>query len=602
MSVTSSDTNAATVPTPVVIPAGKTSSTFSIKTTPVAVTTPVTITATYGGASLTTTLTVDQPAVSSVAVKPSSLPGGNTATGTITLTGKAPTGGVAVSVTSSDTNAATVPTPVVVPAGKTSGTFKVTTLGVAAGTPVTITADYGNASVTTTLTVTPAALANVTVTPTTISSGQSATGKITLTGKAPTGGASVTVTSSDTTVATVKSPVVIPAGKTSGTFKVTALGVATSTPVTITGTYSGVSKTATLTVTPALLQSISVLPGSAAGGAPVTGTITLSSPAPSGGVSITTMSSNTVLAQTVSPVAVPAGQTSATFAISTSGASVSTPVTISAGYAGATVKTTLTVAPAYTTGFGQGYVTGPQGIAIDPVTQDIYVACWNASGGSVVKFDAYYDYLFTFGASQLKSAVSVAVDSNGNVYVGDYNLSACLKFDSNGNYLSTFDGHSSGINMDLVTGVAVDGVGNVYVLDDVNARIVVFTPSGTVSSQFHVDGESVDIALDGLGNLWVAEWQDHVLGQWSLGGTREIIAGLGNFTQPYGLCIDPNGNIWATDASTGIVQEYNSQGGFVAFYNPPMGNASSLGIAVTRDGHVLVSDANNNYVEIFVPN
>lgn len=600
VAVTSSNTSTATVPATVVVPAGQTSKTFGIKTVPVSGIQGVTITGSYGGVTQTANLTVDEAAVTSVTVVPTNLVGGATATGTVALSGKAPSGGISVTVGSSDPSTM-VPSQVVVPAGKSSQTFKVTTQGVATSTSVTITATFG-ATATTLLTVTPAALATVSVVPTTVTGGVSAVGKITLTGESASGGASVTVTSSDTTLATVKSPVVVPAHMSTAAFTVVAKSVTTNSSVTLTATYNGVPATTTLNITPSILQSVSVLPGRAAGGAPVTGTITLTKPAPSGGITITTKSSNTVLAQATSPVTISAGTTSATFAISTSGSSVSTPVTISATYAGTTVKTTLTVAPAYTNGFGQGYVTGPQGIAIDPVTQDIYVACWNSNGGSVVKFDKYYDYLFTFGTTQLQSACSVAIDFNGNVYVGDYFKSTCFEFDANGNYLMSFDGQSSGVTMDLVTGVAVDSLGNVYVLDDVNARVVVFTPYGDVASQFHVDGNSVDIALDGNGNLWVAEYASSVLGEWSLGGTREAIAGLGNFETPYGLCIDPNGYIWATDIASKLVEEYTGTGGFVTSYQPPLSNASPTGIGFTRDGHVLVSDSTNNYVEIFVPN
>jgi FG-GAP-like repeat len=110
-----------------------------------------------------------QPApssLSSVAASPSSVTGGNTATGTVRLTSAAPTGGFAVTLSSSS-GTATVPAGVTVPAGATTATFPITTSAVTSSTAVTITASAGSVARTTTLTVTPpASSATLTVTAT----------------------------------------------------------------------------------------------------------------------------------------------------------------------------------------------------------------------------------------------------------------------------------------------------------------------------------------------------------------------------------------------------------------------------------------------------
>jgi hypothetical protein len=104
--------------------------------------------------------------LSSVAVSPSSVTGGNNATGTVSLTSAAPTGGFAVSLASSSGTAA-VPASATVPAGATTTTFPITTSAVASPTPVTITASSGGVVRTATLTVTPpASTATLTVTAT----------------------------------------------------------------------------------------------------------------------------------------------------------------------------------------------------------------------------------------------------------------------------------------------------------------------------------------------------------------------------------------------------------------------------------------------------
>lgn len=94
--------------------------------------------------------------LSAVSVSPTSVVGGNTAQGTVTLTSGAPTGGALVSLSSANSSVAAVPASVTVAAGTSSVTFNVTTSVVSVNTSVIITASYGGVSRTTTLSVTPA--------------------------------------------------------------------------------------------------------------------------------------------------------------------------------------------------------------------------------------------------------------------------------------------------------------------------------------------------------------------------------------------------------------------------------------------------------------
>jgi len=107
-----------------------------------------------GGGSATVPPPV-QPALSSVTLTPSSVNGGSSSTGAVTLSGAAPSGGATVNLSSNSTSA-TVPSTVTVAAGATSATFPVTTSAVTASTPVTISASYAGVSMTASLTVSPA--------------------------------------------------------------------------------------------------------------------------------------------------------------------------------------------------------------------------------------------------------------------------------------------------------------------------------------------------------------------------------------------------------------------------------------------------------------
>jgi len=94
------------------------------------------------------------PALSSIGLNPSSVTGGSSSTGTVSLSGPAPNYGSTVSLSSS-APAATVPANLTVAAGASSANFTVSTGAVNAGTLVTITASYGGVMKTASLTVNP---------------------------------------------------------------------------------------------------------------------------------------------------------------------------------------------------------------------------------------------------------------------------------------------------------------------------------------------------------------------------------------------------------------------------------------------------------------
>lgn len=151
------------MPPYVIVGAGERSASFNVNT---AVTTLdgfnraylVDIQAAYGGTKTNAILSVDPPLyLSSLAVAPATIAGGNSAVATIVLSGSAPTGGALVAL-ASDNPAAVVPANVLVAAGQTGATFVVRTNAVTASTPVRLTATYGNlipATGTATLVVTP---------------------------------------------------------------------------------------------------------------------------------------------------------------------------------------------------------------------------------------------------------------------------------------------------------------------------------------------------------------------------------------------------------------------------------------------------------------
>ncbi|GIV04439.1 MAG: hypothetical protein KatS3mg016_0014 [Fimbriimonadales bacterium] len=192
-----------------------------------------------------------QPSLNTLSLNPTSVVGGNSSTGTVTLTAAAPSGGFVVNLSSSNPSVASVPSSVTVPAGATSANFTVSTAAVSTSTSVTITASAGGVSRTATLTVNPpsgsVSLQSLTISPTSVWGGSSATGTVQLSAPAPAGGVTVQLRSSSSR-AIVPSTVTVPAGATSASFTIRTTSAFSITTVTITATYNGVSRSARLTV------------------------------------------------------------------------------------------------------------------------------------------------------------------------------------------------------------------------------------------------------------------------------------------------------------------------------------------------------------------
>nr|MDT0658176.1 hypothetical protein [Micromonospora sp. DSM 115978] len=155
----SSDPSVATVPSTTVIPAGATSVTFPVATNAAAPETIVMITAAVGNVTRSAYLMVNAvppagPALSTVSLTPTAIVAGGNATATIRFTGTVPQGAV-VQLATSDPAVATVPTEVVVAAGRSSATFNLATAPVDAPTTVTVTADWYGIIRTATATVAP---------------------------------------------------------------------------------------------------------------------------------------------------------------------------------------------------------------------------------------------------------------------------------------------------------------------------------------------------------------------------------------------------------------------------------------------------------------
>ncbi len=279
----SSNLSAAEPPPFVIVEAGRTTAPFQIKVRQVFVDQTVRITARVENSSKSFDLPIQaaRAELARLGVEPSPVRGGDVATAQLTLTAAAPPEGYGVQLSSSDSGAASVPSSVVVPGSRTVEEFAVQTYAVPSDRQVTLTARANGVVKTATLTVLAApALQSVSVSPLAVTGGDSATGVVTLDGPAPVGGAVVNL-QSDNSAAQVQASATVSAGQFSTTFEISTQSVASTQSVTITASYNNTTRTATLTVNPAIanLQSVSVSPLAVTGGDSATGVVTLDGPA-----------------------------------------------------------------------------------------------------------------------------------------------------------------------------------------------------------------------------------------------------------------------------------------------------------------------------------
>ena len=138
---------------PVTVPVGASSASRTLSTSAVTAQQFVTVSAsaTWSNASASAQLTINPggttaPALSSLVMSPSSGTCGFSSSGTVTLTGAAPAGGAAVTLSSSSVSNAQVPTSVTVAPGQTQATFTATTGPKCSQSSAVITAASGGVS------------------------------------------------------------------------------------------------------------------------------------------------------------------------------------------------------------------------------------------------------------------------------------------------------------------------------------------------------------------------------------------------------------------------------------------------------------------------
>ncbi len=190
-------------------------------------------------------------------------------------------------------------------------------------------------------------------------------------------------------------------------------------------------------------------------------------------------------------------------------------------------------------------------------------------------------------SAQFYIANFIVSDDQGNVYVSEPLDNRIRRVSNTGTVSSIAGTGTTGFqDGDGITaqfhnpgGIAIDRLGNLFVVDRQNFRIRKITPSGQVSTfagtgkPGRQDGtaqlagfssETRDLVIDSKGNLYLSD--DHRIRKISPTGDVTTIAGSlagykdGNgveaeFNLPYGLGIDPSGNVYVADVGNNRIRE-----------------------------------------------
>lgn len=170
-------------------------------------------------------------------------------------------------------------------------------------------------------------------------------------------------------------------------------------------------------------------------------------------------------------------------------------------------------------------------------------------------------------SAQLNYPSRVAVDGVGNLYIAEGYSSRIRKVSPDGIITTVAGNGTMGYNGDNIPAinaqlnyphdVAVDGVGNLYIADNGNSRIRKVTPDGTITTVVGTGGlgyngdnipginaelnQPFGVAVDGSGNLYIADSYNHRIRKVTPDGTITTIAGNGICQSPYASCYSGDG-------------------------------------------------------------
>ncbi|QTA88123.1 C13 family peptidase [Desulfonema magnum] len=213
--------------------------------------------------------------------------------------------------------------------------------------------------------------------------------------------------------------------------------------------------------------------------------------------------------------------------------------------------------------------------------------------------------------------VGVATDSNGFIYVADFDSYRVQKFTSDGRFVAKWGGRGYGDGeFSGLQGLTVDNNGFVYVADTYNHRIQKFTSDGRFVAKWgrigSEDGQfqgPTGIITDDDGFVYVVDSGNDRIQKFTSDGqfqTKWITCDSGEerFSNPHGIARDGMGIIYVVlDSSEPSIRKFTSDGELIGKWGTyGKGEGELWGprdIATDTEGYVYVADTRNNRVQKF---
>jgi uncharacterized protein (TIGR03437 family) len=222
-------------------------------------------------------------------------------------------------------------------------------------------------------------------------------------------------------------------------------------------------------------------------------------------------------------------------------------------------------------------------------------------------------------SAPLSDAEGIARDRAGNIFIADADDHRIRKITPDGLIFTVAGdgfpgfrgdgGPASAARLNAPYGMALDGAGNLYIADLGNNRVRRIDPDGTITT---VAGSETlesprNVAFDGAGSLFVSEFSGQRIRRIGLDGAVVTVAGNGtagfagdggsasdaSLSFPAGLAFDAAGNLYIADSGNHRVRKVSD--GIISTVLDQLNLPT--GVAVDGLGNLFVADSGNQRIQ-----
>jgi len=236
---------------------------------------------------------------------------------------------------------------------------------------------------------------------------------------------------------------------------------------------------------------------------------------------------------------------------------------------------------------GEFRIFAPDGAALET---------WSGSGGDEGQFD--------FSAVGWQGIYGdIAFDTDGTFYVADTGNHRVQKFGPDRDFLMSWGGNGDGEGQFMApASIAVSTDGRVYVSDQTRGDIQIFDTEGQLLGATGRLGMVGGVAVDEDRDIWVTVMEEDQIHQLSAAGEPIAVwdnggADPGQIRFPTDVAIDALGRVYVVEWDNNRLEVFSQDGTFLAgigsFGSGPGQFNVPWGVAVAADGPVYVSDRNS---------